>query len=57
MVGRIIVGKPGSGPGTRSFDDAPEKKWKSAPIAAQKKFPTMEDILSKEIVRVAHVSE
>ncbi|MEP7247728.1 MAG: plastocyanin/azurin family copper-binding protein [Gammaproteobacteria bacterium] len=36
MVGRIIVGAPGNGPGTRAFGYAPERKWKAVPEAARK---------------------
>ncbi|MDB5037125.1 MAG: hypothetical protein JWQ35_653 [Bacteriovoracaceae bacterium] len=50
MVGRIIVGKPLDGPGTKPFDYAPEKKWKEVPKAAQDNFPTIEEIMSKKIV-------
>ena len=57
MVGRIIVGKPVIGPGTKPFDDVPEKKWKSVPSAAQKQFPAIEDIISKGMVRLPEASE
>jgi plastocyanin len=36
MVGRVIVGAAGSGPGTRAFGYAPERKWKQVPPAARK---------------------
>jgi plastocyanin len=51
MVGRIIVGRPLDGPGTRAFNYAPEKSWKPVPIAAQRQFPSVEEIMAKGIVR------
>jgi plastocyanin len=50
MVGRIIVGKPGTGPGTRSFGYAPEKKWNPVPSAAQKQFPAIAEIMRTGLV-------
>lgn len=50
MVGRIIVGKPGAGPGTRPFGYAPERKWNPVPAAAQKQFPDIEEIMRKGAV-------
>lgn len=35
MVGRIVVGAPGDGPGTRAFGYAPERHWTPVPAAAQ----------------------
>jgi plastocyanin len=35
MVGRIVVGAPGHGPGTRDFGYAPQRHWKPVPAAAQ----------------------
>lgn len=54
MVGRIIVGKPGTGPGTRPFGYAPEKKWNSVPAPAQKQFPAIETIMRAGVVPAAH---
>ena len=39
MVGRIVVGDPGDGPGTKPFGDAPSEHWKPVPEAARKHFP------------------
>jgi plastocyanin len=39
MVGRIIVGEPGAGPGTRPFGYMPDRHWKPVPMPAQKAFP------------------
>ncbi|MGH7584208.1 MAG: plastocyanin/azurin family copper-binding protein [Burkholderiales bacterium] len=51
MVGRIIVGAPGDGPGTRPFGYAPDKHWNPVPEAAQKAFPAIQLILEKGAVR------
>lgn len=51
MVGRIVVGKPGSGPATRPFNYAPEKRWKPVPAAAQAQFPSIETIANQQVVR------
>lgn len=51
MVGRIIVGKPGNGPGTRPFGYAPEKKWNPVPVAARDKFPSIGEIMRQGVVR------
>jgi plastocyanin len=54
MVGRIIVGQPG-GPGTQPFDYFTGRpsaaQWKPVPLAAQKVFPSIEQILTQRIVR------
>ncbi len=50
MVGRIVVGSPGSGPGTRPFDYAPQRKWNPIPVAAQKQFPSIEEIMRKRVI-------
>jgi len=54
MVGRIIVGKP-AGPGTLAFDyfrqEATTSDWKPVPEAAQKEFPSVEQIMQEKIVR------
>src|SRR6187551_1117699 len=31
MVGRVVVGEPGNGPGTQPFGYAPDKHWKAVP--------------------------
>lgn len=51
MVGRLIVGKP-AGPGTLPFDYFKKegKSWQPVPIAAQKAFPTIEEIMQRKIV-------
>lgn len=51
MVGRIVVGAPGDGPGTRPFGYAPDKHWKPVPEVAQKAFPAIQLILEKGAVR------
>lgn len=45
MVGRIVVGQPGDGPGTKPFDYAPGEHWKAVPEAAQKRFPAIAEIM------------
>ena len=50
MVGRIVVGRPLEGPGTRPFNYAPEKSWKPVPSAAQKSFPSVSRILEKGVI-------
>ncbi|MGH8745084.1 MAG: hypothetical protein ACREUK_01170, partial [Burkholderiales bacterium] len=52
MVGRIIVGAPGDGPGARPFGYAPDKHWNPVPEAAQKAFPSIQLILEKGAVRL-----
>jgi plastocyanin len=52
MVGRIVVGDPGDGPGTRPFGYAPGKHWKPVPEVAQKVFPAVAEILQKGTVHV-----
>lgn len=51
MVGRIVVGKPEGGPGTRPFGYAPDHRWKAVPKAAQKVFPAIAQIMEKGAVR------
>lgn len=51
MVGRIVVGSPGDGPGTRPFGYAPAKHWRPVPPAAQKAFPAVSLIMEKGSVR------
>jgi plastocyanin len=49
MVGRIIVGKPGDGPGTLPFDyfrsDPSKRGWRSVPKIAQDAFPDIAEIM------------
>jgi plastocyanin len=51
MVGRIVVGEPGNGPGTKPFGYAPNEHWKPVPDAARKAFPSVAEILQKGTVR------
>lgn len=50
MVGRIVVGKPGDGPGPKHFGYAPGKHWKPVPEIAQKAFPSVEEIMRRGVV-------
>jgi plastocyanin len=54
MVGRIVVGRP-DGPGALPFDyfkGRPDTShWKSVPLAAQKRFPSVDVILKQRTVR------
>ncbi len=52
MVGRLIVGKP-TGLGALPFDyfEKEGKKWKPVPPAAQKAFPSIDDIMQRKRVR------
>lgn len=55
MVGRIVVGEPGTGPGTRPFDwplgRTGADEWRPVPEAARKSFPAVERIVRERIVR------
>jgi len=51
MVGRIVVGEPGHGPGTKPFGYAPSEHWKPVPELARKAFPPIADILQNGIAR------
>lgn len=51
MVGRIIVGDPGDGPGTQPFGYAPDRHWNPVPEAAQKDFPPAAEIMRQGVVR------
>lgn len=55
MVGRIVVGRPGDGPGTRRFDyfktDPKAAAWRRVPEAARKTFPAVERIVADGVVR------
>ncbi|MGH7307884.1 MAG: plastocyanin/azurin family copper-binding protein [Candidatus Rokuibacteriota bacterium] len=56
MVGRVVVGQP-SGPGALPFDYFKNRPgttaWKSVPEAAQKAFPSVEQIMKTRVVRRA----
>jgi plastocyanin len=47
MVGRIVVGEPGDGPGTKPFGYAPNEHWKPVPEAARKVLPPVAEIVQK----------
>ncbi|RIK91087.1 MAG: hypothetical protein DCC72_11150 [Burkholderiales bacterium] len=47
MVGRIVVGEPGDGPGTKPFGYAPNEHWTPVPEIARKAFPSVDQILKK----------
>lgn len=47
MVGRIVVGEPGAGPGTRAFGYASDHQWKPVPKAAQQAFPAIAQIVER----------
>jgi plastocyanin len=47
MVGRIVVGEPEAGPGTRPFGYAPDRHWKPVPPLAQKAFPPIALIMER----------
>jgi plastocyanin len=51
MVGRIVVGAPGDGPGTKPFAYAPREGWKPVPKDAREAFPPIDEILQKGMVR------
>ncbi len=51
MVGRMVVGDPGDGPGTKPFGYAPSEDWKPIPEAARKAFPSVAEILQNGTVR------
>ena len=57
MVGRIIVGQPGSGPGTLPFDYFKGKPgtegWLPVPVAVRKVFPSVQMIMAKSVVHHA----
>lgn len=50
MVGRIVVGEPGDGPGTKPFGYAPEQHWKAVPEAARKALPSVAEIMKRGTV-------
>ncbi|MGH9807149.1 MAG: plastocyanin/azurin family copper-binding protein [Terriglobia bacterium] len=57
MVGRIIVGAPGNGPGTRAFGYAPDRHSLPVPEAAQKAFPAIGVILEQGSVRAPQATD
>ena len=56
MVGRIVVGRPGTGPGTLPFDDflndPAARNWQPVPPAAQAAFPPIDAIMRQRTVRL-----
>ena len=50
MVGRVVVGEPGKGPGTKPFGYAPGENRKAIPEAARKAFPSVAEIMRKGVV-------
>ncbi len=56
MVGRIVVGAPGDGPGTQPFGYAPARHWREVPEAARKIFPSIESIMQRGVVPAAAAS-
>lgn len=52
MVGRLVVGSP-TGPGSLPFDyfETQGRSWKPVPPAAQKAFPSIEEIMQEKVVR------
>jgi len=51
MVGRIVVGEPGDGPGTKPFGYAPDARWKPVPEVARKALPSIAEIVQTGKVR------
>ena len=47
MVGRIVVGQPGDGPGTKPFGYAPNERWKPVPEVARKVLPSVAEIVQE----------
>ena len=52
MVGRVVVGEPGDGPGTKPFGYAPNERWKAVPDVARKALPPVAEIMQKGTVRI-----
>jgi plastocyanin len=50
MVGRVVVGEPANGPGTKPFGYAPDEQWKSVPDVAREAFPLVGEIMQKGTV-------
>jgi plastocyanin len=48
MVGRLVVGRA-TGPGSLPFE-AQGRRWKPVPLAAQKVFPAIADIMQRKIL-------
>jgi plastocyanin len=51
MAGRIVVGDPGDGPGTKPLGYAPNERWKPVPEAARKALPSIAEIMRRGKVR------
>ena len=51
MAGRIVVGDPGDGPGTKPFGYDPAKSWKPVPAAVRTVLPAPGEIVRKGAVR------
>jgi plastocyanin len=45
MVGRVVVGDPGDGAGTKPFGYAPAEHWKPVPQAARARLPAITDVV------------
>jgi plastocyanin len=50
MVGRVVVGEPGNGPGTKPFGYAPSEHWKPVPDVARRAFAPITEIMRKGTV-------
>jgi plastocyanin len=50
MVGRVVVGDPGSGPGTKPVGYAPGRHWKPVPQVARDRLPSVADIVRRGAV-------
>lgn len=57
MVGRVVVGTPGDGPGTKPFGYAPANGWNPVPAAARAAFPHIDDIVRHGKARARNVKE
>ena len=51
MVGRVVVGEAGNGPGTKPFGYSPSEGWKPIPEVARNAFPPVAEILQQGTVR------
>jgi plastocyanin len=47
MAGRIVVGEPGDGPGTKPFGYAANEHWKPVPEAVRTALPPVAEIMEK----------
>jgi plastocyanin len=52
MAGRIVVGEPGDGPGTKPFGYGGDGRWKPVPEAVRKALPPVAEIVQKGKVSV-----